>query len=152
VVAINPAGKTATPLALVACGRTFLEGRDGVTKRVTGEILVVDDDPDARDSLAELLELEGYAVRTAGTGREALDSCTTDGAPDLILLDLEMPVMDGWQFSREARRSRQLAKVPMVVTSAVAESAPPEATAVFSKPLDATLLLSNVRDLIKAAA
>jgi CheY-like chemotaxis protein len=120
--------------------------------RRTGEILVVDDDPDARDSLAELLELEGYAVRTAATGREALESCTTDGVPDLILLDLEMPVMDGWQFSREARRSRHLAKVPMVVTSAMADYAPPEATAVFSKPLDPGTLLSNVRDLLKVAA
>jgi hypothetical protein len=111
------------------------EEEDGVTKRVTGEIMVVDDDPDARDSLAELLELEGYAVRTAATGREA----STPAPPTASRSHPARPrdAGDGrLAVQPRGRRSRQLAKVPMVVTSAMAESAPPEATAVFSKPLD----------------
>ena len=68
-------------------------------------ILVVEDDPATRAGLVSLLEAEGFAVRSAGNGQEALD--VLEGAavpPRLILLDLMMPVMDGWQFLAERRR------------------------------------------------
>jgi CheY-like chemotaxis protein len=121
-----------------------------VTKRATAEILVVDDDREVRESMVDLLELEGYSVRTAGTGREALDSCAADGCPDLILLDLEMPVMDGWQFSREVRGLKHLRRVPVMITSG-STAEPPEAAAVMTKPLDERALLVNVRELLSHA-
>ena len=70
-----------------------------------GGILVVDDDPDIRDSLREVLEDEGYEVACVGNGREALDHLkTANPRPCVILLDLMMPVMDGWQFRKEQKQ------------------------------------------------
>ena len=70
-----------------------------------GGILVVDDDPDIRDSLREVLEDEGYDVSCVGNGREALDHLkAASPRPCVILLDLMMPVMDGWQFRKEQKQ------------------------------------------------
>jgi len=69
-----------------------------------GPILVVEDDPATREAIRELLEGEGYAVRCAENGRQALEVLARTGPPSLILLDLMMPVMDGWQFLAEWRR------------------------------------------------
>ena len=65
-------------------------------------ILVVDDDATILVSVAELLELEGYAVATAANGAEALE-LTRNLRPGLVLLDMRMPVLDGWGYAREAR-------------------------------------------------
>jgi CheY-like chemotaxis protein len=65
-------------------------------------ILVVDDDATILTSVAELLELEGYAVATAANGAEALE-LTRDLRPGLVLLDMRMPVLDGWAYARQAR-------------------------------------------------
>src|SRR5262249_61831819 len=64
-------------------------------------ILIVEDDAATRDALTLVLSDEGYAVSSAANGREAIDLLRQGDAPDLILLDLMMPVMDGWQFPRE---------------------------------------------------
>jgi len=77
-------------------------------------VLVVDDDPDILDALAEILEVEGYEVRRARNGREALQQLE-QGVPDLVLLDLMMPVMDGWEF---ARSLDPRARPPIIVLSA----------------------------------
>jgi CheY-like chemotaxis protein len=66
-------------------------------------ILVVDDDALALDGLMEVLQNHGYQVRQAHDGREALDAAKNPPAPSLILLDLSMPVMDGWEFLRQQR-------------------------------------------------
>jgi two-component system response regulator MprA len=78
-------------------------------------ILVVDDDPDIRDLLEQTLTMEGFAVRTAAHGRDAL-TCMAQAPPAAILLDLNMPVMDGWQLLQELR-ARDVA-VPVVFMSA----------------------------------
>jgi CheY-like chemotaxis protein len=81
-----------------------------------GGILVVDDDPDIRDSLREVLEDEGYDVSCVGNGQEALDHLkAASPRPCVILLDLMMPVMDGWQFLAE--RSRRSNATPVVLLS-----------------------------------
>jgi len=83
-------------------------------------ILIVDDDADVRDMLGQFFAIEGYNVATAGNGREALDQLRhADQLADLILLDLMMPVMDGWQFRMEQQRDPRLASIPVVVLSAV---------------------------------
>jgi CheY-like chemotaxis protein len=81
-------------------------------------ILVVDDDPDIRETLAELLQEEGYAVASAAHGAEALSALRTDPRPGLILLDLMMPIMDGWQFRAEQKKDPELASIPVVIISA----------------------------------
>jgi CheY-like chemotaxis protein len=123
-----------------------------VTNQIPAEILVVDDDSEARQSLADLLELEGYTVRTAMTGRDALESCRRDGSPDVILLDLQMPVMNGWEVTRALKRSRDLARIPVVVISASIDVLPPPAAAaMFAKPVDLEELLNCLRSLVGEA-
>ena len=112
-------------------------------------ILIADDDADVRESLRLLLELNGHSVDEARNGREALDAL--DGRatrPCVILLDLMMPVMDGWQFRRAQLQNPAVADVPVVVISAVpshiqhAEEL--AAHRVFSKPFDYDALLTEV--------
>ena len=81
-------------------------------------ILVVDDDPDIRDSLTEVLGEEGYRVQGARNGREALEVLQTHTRPSLILLDMMMPEMDGWSFREEQRKDPDLASIPVVILSA----------------------------------
>ena len=81
-------------------------------------ILIVEDDPDVAQSVAEVLKASGYGTELAANGREALDHLQHNGLPDLILLDLMMPVMDGWQFREEQRKSPALDAVPVVIVTA----------------------------------
>lgn len=81
-------------------------------------ILVVDDDADIRDALIDILEDHGYVTRAAANGREALDALRAGLHPDVILLDLMMPVMDGAQFRREQLNDPRLRDLPVVVISA----------------------------------
>jgi CheY-like chemotaxis protein len=81
-------------------------------------ILLVEDDHVTRTSVALALELQGYEVSCAANGQEALDHLRGEGPPCLILLDLMMPVMDGWKFREEQRRDPALAAIPVVVVSA----------------------------------
>ena len=80
-------------------------------------VLVVDDDDSIREFVSMALGLEGCDVRTARHGRDALDVASA-WRPDLIILDLNMPIMDGWTFRTEQRRSPALASIPVIVTSA----------------------------------
>ncbi len=82
-------------------------------------ILIVDDDADVREMLSQFFSIEGYHVATARNGQEALDHLRQGELADLILLDLMMPVMDGWQFRVEQQRDPQLAPIPVVILSAV---------------------------------
>jgi CheY-like chemotaxis protein len=83
-------------------------------------ILIVDDDDDARDMLSLVLARSGYTVATARNGREALDMLHTI-RPEMILLDVCMPVMDGAQFRQEQRRNREWIRIPTVVMTGAAE-------------------------------
>lgn len=81
-------------------------------------IMVVEDDFDIRDTLAQVLEAEGYAVAGVANGAEALEALEKGEPPALILLDLMMPVMNGWQFRTEQLKRPNLANIPVVVISA----------------------------------
>jgi CheY-like chemotaxis protein len=84
------------------------------------EILLVEDEPDLRADLAFLLEDEGYRVRTSAHGAEALALLERGARPALILLDLMMPVMDGWETRARLRTMPALSKIPVVILSGVA--------------------------------
>ncbi len=115
-------------------------------RRCAHPLLVVEDDPDIREALSDLLEGEGYAVRTAANGVEALHRLAAKPRPCVILLDLMMPVMNGWEFLVEKNRSQALSQIPVVVVSAVNGGAP-NVSAIMPKPLDVDRLLSIVRAL-----
>jgi urea transport system substrate-binding protein len=86
---------------------------------VSGPVLVVDDDPAIREAVRDVLEAAGMRVATARDGAEALERVLAE-PPSLVLLDMRMPVMDGWHFSR-ALRERGLA-LPVVVMTAAADA------------------------------
>ena len=80
-------------------------------------ILIVDDDADVRESLAEVLGEEGYRVAGVRNGREALEYLRSETLPSLILLDMMMPEMDGWRFRLELQKVPELASIPVVILS-----------------------------------
>jgi DNA-binding response OmpR family regulator len=110
-------------------------------------VLLVEDDPGVRHVVVEALSDEGYTVREAADGRAALALLAT-WQPDVILLDLMMPGLDGRAFRAEQRRLAAMADVPLVVLSASrhAPAAGVElgATAVVAKPFDLTELIATV--------
>jgi CheY-like chemotaxis protein len=110
-------------------------------------VLVVDDDLDVRETIRDVVTLIGRSVVTAEDGEAALRALEQLlERPCLILLDLAMPVMDGWQVLRAIRRDDKLARVPVVVISAHAGTHPPEgATALLRKPVDLHVLVDTVR-------
>src|SRR3954468_25043711 len=82
-------------------------------------VLIVEDDEDLRDMMAQMLTIEGYRTATAANGREALDYLHHIAKPHVILLDLMMPVMDGWEFRRQQKADPEIAPVPVIVLSAL---------------------------------
>ena len=112
-------------------------------------ILVIEDDPDIRENLKLLLELEGYDVSTARHGREGLERLSRAPLPKLILLDLMMPVMNGWEFLRAWRARKGTAGIPVLVVSAAGEQAREvSAAGVLFKPFDASELMNAVRTFV----
>lgn len=103
------------------------------------EILVVEDDADIREDLADLLRDYGYRVATAGNGAEALEYLRSQRRPCVILLDLMMPVMNGWEFRRRMLADRELAELPVVLLSGAADvheqAATLNASEVVTKPI-----------------
>jgi CheY-like chemotaxis protein len=88
------------------------------------QILIVDDDADFRAVLRQVLEEEGCAVREVPDGRSALRILRRTALPHLILLDLMMPVMNGWDFHAEMQKDPSLAAIPVAVLSAVGQMRP----------------------------
>ena len=110
-------------------------------------VLIVDDDEATLASLGELLELEGYSVDKAHNGREALDALAAAAEkPGLILLDLKMPVMDGWQFLTERAKDAAARETPVVLLSGLPYIPNAPGVADFlTKPINTNRLLECVR-------
>ena len=113
------------------------------------KILVVDDEPDVCDFLTTLLEDNGYAVRTALNGLEAMNRVKEE-RPDLILLDLQMPEETGTGFYRKLRDKKDLRTIPIIVVSGLAgrNVAVGKSVKVLDKPLDESLILEEVRQAV----
>jgi len=114
-----------------------------------GKVLIVDDEPDLRESLAAILESEGYGVIEAEHGEQALQRLrTTPTDVCLILLDLFMPTMNGWRFRDEQLHDPSLASIPVIVITADAAAARKAKTLgvadALTKPLDLDRLLNLV--------
>jgi len=119
---------------------------------VAPTVLVVDDDRDIREALTQVLVEGGYTAVGVANGQEALRWLrTATPAPFLILLDLAMPVMNGWQFRREQQRDPGLAAIPVLIVSANADAARQAAALAaaghLAKPVDADQLLAWIRGL-----
>ncbi|MFP2928362.1 response regulator [Pyxidicoccus sp. 3LG] len=118
-------------------------------------VLVVDDDPDILEALSEILEAEGFEIRRARNGKEALERLEPD-PPNLILLDLMMPVMDGWEFAQRMRQKPAVAGIPLIVLSADrnvgSKAADIGAVGHLAKPFELNDLLDMVRRSLNPTA
>jgi CheY-like chemotaxis protein len=114
-------------------------------------VLVVDDDASVRDCLALALELEGHDVHLAEDGFDALLALRSGPRPDVIVLDLEMPVMTGWEFREAQLRDAELAEIPVVVVSSAAGIAV-SADARLGKPFEVDDLLQVIEALAACRA
>jgi CheY-like chemotaxis protein len=102
------------------------------------DALVVDDDTDGRDALSQLLATQGYTVRQAENGRIAM-AMIAEHVPGFLILDLEMPVMNGWDVLASLRRAGAINVIAVVVVSA--EASPPADVAFVRKPCGVAELL-----------
>jgi CheY-like chemotaxis protein len=111
------------------------------------DILVVDDNPQVLEGMRALLEHRGYRVQVASSGRAALSLLRSGELPGLVILDLAMSGMDGWDFRAEQLRDARLAEIPVIVASADPLASLAEnmgVVAVMKKPLDPKQLLDAV--------
>jgi len=111
-------------------------------------ILVVEDDLDVLDILIQVLEMAGYIATGAINGRDALEKLATGPRPCMILLDLMMPVMTGWEMYETLAADPALASIPVVFVSAAGEPSEAEASkpaAYLRKPIEVKVLLETVQ-------
>ena len=114
-------------------------------------LLVVDDDVELCESLADALTDAGYEPVTAGDGLRALLLSREVRAPRLILLDLMMPDMNGWQFREQQLRDQSMKDIPVVVMTASRDlrSHPVQAEAFLFKPFTLDDLLAQVQRVVR---
>ncbi|HEY3158453.1 MAG TPA: response regulator [Vicinamibacterales bacterium] len=109
---------------LVSCDNPSTRDRERVGAPRKPVVLVVEDHEFAREALAALLSSIGYDVVEAENGREALAVMAEEARPDVILLDLMMPVMDGWEFMKQQRSDWRFCTIPTIVVTGVASHDP----------------------------
>jgi DNA-binding response OmpR family regulator len=112
------------------------------------QLLVVDDDAGIRQLLVAFFRRYGFQLREAANGREALEAMHA-GNVDLVIMDLMMPEVSGWDVLRERERDPSLQRIPMLVISALSEATEDivgkQVAAVLTKPFDLSALLAAVR-------
>jgi CheY-like chemotaxis protein len=122
-----------------------------MTQHKGKSVLVVEDDEDILEMVSSILQLEGYIARGAKNGYEALKKVKKHGLPDLILLDMMMPVMDGWKFAAEFNAEYDH-QAPIVVMTAAGDAKQRaediQANGVLPKPFTIDLLLSVIEKFV----
>jgi CheY-like chemotaxis protein len=116
-------------------------------------VLVVDDDPNIRRMMVAALKRDGYLFSEAANGREALDLMRAD-KPDVVVLDLMMPVLSGWDVLQEREQDATLAKIPVIIVSAnrapeIAKAVDKGICAFLPKPFDIGVLSALVRSCVE---
>ena len=108
-------------------------------------ILLVDDDDELRDIVGDVLEECGYDIVPAGNGKQAIDYLTTASErPCLIVLDLMMPIVNGWECLRFIKGEARFSSIPVILVTAIDRDRPPGADVVFKKPYAIADLLAAV--------
>ena len=116
------------------------------------KLLIIEDDPDLGDVLCRVLSLSGYRASRATDGLIALDMLRGEDLPDVILLDMMLPRMNGWEFRRAQLEDERLKDIPVIVLSAVAETVEPiEAARRLRKPIDLNTLFSTIEEVSGSA-
>jgi CheY-like chemotaxis protein len=118
-------------------------------KAAGATILIIDDDAASREALAEVLTDEGYKVATASDGADGLAYLEQGHRPKVILLDLMMPGLDGWDFRAEQKRSADFAQIPVIAISAAGKLMDADHT--LRKPIDVDVLLNLLRTVVAPA-
>jgi two-component system, sensor histidine kinase and response regulator len=106
-------------------------------------VLIVDDEQDLRESLEEIFQDEGFAVRTASNGEEALRRLQ-EKLPSVVILDLLMPVLDGTQVYQRMQCDPRFSRVPVIVSTSDPTRAP-SGVLIMKKPIDVDCLIGTVR-------
>ncbi len=118
-------------------------------QRSTGHILLIEDNSDLRETLEDILRYEGYNITSVANGEQAISHLKAHSAPCLILLDLMMPVMSGWEFRSQQLRDPALAAIPVVIISGTGDvrqqAALLNVAEFLAKPIEVSLLLEVVR-------
>ncbi|NPC70311.1 response regulator [Corallococcus exiguus] len=145
-----PVSRGRPPVLRVSCrGGAFPLGPGGggihAVPNRSKTVLIVDDERDLRESIAELLEMSGYRVAQAANGLAALELLAAAPKPGMVLLDKMMPVMDGYEFLLQVRSDPAYRELPVLMMTADAGfRAPPETLGLLHKPLDLDKLLRLV--------
>jgi DNA-binding response OmpR family regulator len=122
--------------------------------RKTKTILIIEDESDIQHFISRMLELEGYQVLAAGDGAIGMD-LLLENPVSLVLLDLRLPVMDGWSVLQEMKRNPALSAIPVIVLTAIAESIQREkvlrmgAVKYLVKPLSAGILSQTIASVLR---
>jgi CheY-like chemotaxis protein len=124
---------------------------DGDRKEVQTSkfVLIVDDDPNLLEVTSFVIESEGMAVETARNGEEALALLRAGKRPGVVLLDLMMPVMNGWEFLDEVAKDPLLQVIPVVVLTAAERAQVPGTVEILRKPMDLRALLRTVERYVR---
>jgi CheY-like chemotaxis protein len=118
-------------------------------KAADATILIIDDDVGSRKALAEVLTDEGYSVATASDGGDGLTYLREGHRPKVILLDLMMPGLDGWDFRAEQKRDAALRAIPVIAISAAGKLMDADHT--LRKPINIDVLLDLLRSVLETA-
>ncbi len=122
----------------------------GTTLQVGSRIMLLEDERGIRETMKALFELEGYSVSAFGNGRECLEALSNQPHPGIFVVDLMMPVMNGWDFISEIEKNQSLASVPVIVTTAFSDDTREvRATQVFKKPMNFDLLLAAIKQSLR---
>jgi CheY-like chemotaxis protein len=134
-------------MKLDMCACTYAQGGNfPIVKSSSKTILLIEDEESIREALQQALEIEGYSVLTAANGQEGLDILKKSFEPPcLILLDLMMPVMNGWQFVEARKSDSKSVDVPVVVVTAYPNKGNTiNANALIPKPIDFERLIELI--------
>lgn len=131
---------------------TTLQRNPDPSSHYAPAVLIVDDDDDVRETLRACLEEEGFSVRTAKNGLEAMAELDDGTTPGLILLDLMMPEMNGWEVLEQLRSDQSRASIPVAVMSGSHRGEVQAANYVVPKPFDLAAMVELVREHCRTRA